>query len=355
MQPRRASRTLLPRHAGIIAPMPQQVRPMLAKLSVLPENDTDFAYELKWDGIRAIAYIADKKLTLESRNQLNITFRYPEFHTLANAIHVQSAVLDGEIIALTEQGVPSFEKLQERMGLMDGSSIHFRMRAVPAHYMIFDLLYLNGRSLANEPYAVRRQLLEGLQLDSEHWKTPPSRAGTGACMLEFARAHQLEGIIAKRLDSKYELGLRTGAWRKIKIAYGQEFVIGGWSPGEGGRAGRIGSLLMGCYDYTPMHAKKLGVQQQLLYAGKVGTGFSEAMLDKLAALLAPLRQDTNPFAARHPEHRRAHFVEPQYVAECSFYEWTRDGRLRHPVFKGLRPDKPAIEVVREEISPRKRR
>jgi len=328
---------------------------MLAKLSELPECDAEFAYELKWDGIRALAYIHDRTVQLESRNLLNVTFRYPELHALVGSISSQNAVLDGEIIALNDQGLPSFEKLQERMGLMDGTSIHSRMRAAPVQYMIFDLLYLNNRALLNEPYSVRRKLLENLNLNGEFWKTPPSQSGVGARMLEFAREHRIEGIVAKRLDSMYEPGRRTGAWRKIKYADNQEFVIGGWSPGEGGRAGRIGALLLGYYDYTPAHANKIAAQQQLLYAGKVGTGFSESLLDKLAALFAPLRQDKNPFSAKHPDHRNAVFVEPQYVAECAFYEWTRDGRLRHPVFKGLRPDKPANEVVREVLPSHKRR
>ena len=340
---------------GVAAPMPQQLRPMLAKLSELPEHDADFAYELKWDGIRALAYIRNQTVHLESRNLLNITFRYPELHALGNSLSAQTAVLDGEIVALTENGIPSFEKLQERMGLMDGTSIRMRRSSAPVVYMIFDLLYLNGRSLLKETYKERRKLLEDLNLNTEFWKTPPSRTGDCACMLDFAREHRIEGVVAKRLDSQYEPGLRSGAWRKIKYADNQEFVIAGWSPGEGGRTGRIGALLLGYYDYTEAQSKKRGVQQQLQYAGKVGTGFSEATLDDLAALFAPLRQDTSPFSARHPDHRHAIFVEPQYVAECSFYEWTRDGRLRHPVFKGLRPDKPALEVVRETVSTEKRR
>lgn len=331
--------------------MPECLVPMLARLSQLPTPDDDFAYEIKWDGVRAIAYIENGSVRLQSRNLLNITARYPELHALGRAVRARNAILDGEIVAFTGEGTPSFERLQLRLGLVDASDVRWRMRSNPVTFMIFDLLYHNGVSLMGESYLVRRRLLEALELFGPSWQTPPYNIGQGRELLEFSRAQKLEGIIAKHIDSPYEPGCRTGTWRKIKNQLSQEFVIGGWTSGEGGRTGRIGALLLGCYDRTPDEARKSAQSQKFLYAGKVGTGFTDAMLDKLAAILAPLRQFDNPFAERHPDHRNAVFVAPTLMSECVFSEWTRDGRLRHPSFKGLRLDKPVAEVVRERVAP----
>jgi bifunctional non-homologous end joining protein LigD len=211
---------------------------------------------------------------------------------------------------------------------------------VPVTYLAFDVLWLDGRSLLDEPYSRRRELLEGLGLDSGRVQVPPSFAGeAGADIQAVSRQQHLEGIMAKRITSRYEPGRRTTAWRKIKNVHRQEVVIGGWKPGEGGRAGWIGSLMVGVHDEDGA----------LVYSGHVGTGFTQQTLKMLRERLAPLRRDTSPFADTVPpeDARFARWVEPELVAEVEFARWTKSGRLRAPAYKGLRPDKDPAEVVRE--------
>ncbi|HEY3321670.1 MAG TPA: non-homologous end-joining DNA ligase [Planctomycetota bacterium] len=323
--------------------MPISIVPMLAKAGVLPDSDDNYAYEIKWDGIRAITYIRGGMVVLQSRNLLDFTHQYPELQQLAKPMGRASAVLDGEIVAFNEEGVPSFERLQGRMGLTAEKVRQRRRTNAPITYMIFDLLYFDGQNLMELPYLERRRRLEALALNGPCWQTPGYHVGDGPAMLEASRKKRLEGVVAKRIDSHYEPGLRSGAWRKIKNVLRQEFVIGGWLPGEGSRLGQIGSLLVGYYDIVPTQRR---VPQRLLFAGKVGTGFTDATLRSLAALLEPLKRAERPFAD-DPKYRQARFVEPRLVCEVEFTEWTSDGKLRHPSYKGLRPDKNPLEVVRE--------
>jgi bifunctional non-homologous end joining protein LigD len=201
--------------------------------------------------------------------------------------------------------------------------------------MIFDLVWQEGHSLFKTPYSERRHRLAQLKLAGASWQTPPFENGGGQAMLEASAKAGLEGIVAKKLDSSYEPGKRSGNWVKVKNRNRQELVIAGWLEGEGKRRGMPGSLLVGYYD-----------KGKFVYAGKVGTGFTDAMLDKLQALLTPLERKSSPFDLGSPP-RNAHFVEPKLVGEFEFVEWTRSGQLRAPAFKGLRTDKPARKVVRE--------
>jgi len=211
---------------------------------------------------------------------------------------------------------------------------------IPVSYLAFDLLWLEGRSLLDEPYSLRRELLESLGLHSGRVQVPPSFVSeSGADIQAVSKQQQLEGIMAKRLSSRYEPGRRTSAWRKIKNVRRQEVVIGGWQPGEGGRAGWIGSLLVGVHDEDG----------DLIYSGHVGTGFTQQTLKMLGDRLASLRRGTSPFADTVPSEdaRFARWVEPELVAEIAFAAWTKSGRLRAPAYKGLRSDKDPAEVVRE--------
>ena len=204
--------------------------PMLAKLApALPRDDSHWAFEFKWDGIRGVARIERGALSLLSRNRLDMTGRYPELRRLADALGERSAVLDGEVVGFDASGRPTFEALQQRMGLEGGKRVAAD-RGVGVAYIIFDLLYLDGRSLLGLPYTGRRAALEDLGLEGSHWHTPPHAVGGGDLLLQASREQRMEGVVAKRLDSRYEPGKRTGAWLKIKNQQRQQFVIGGWVP-----------------------------------------------------------------------------------------------------------------------------
>jgi bifunctional non-homologous end joining protein LigD len=314
-------------------PYPEGVVPMLAKLAPLPPSDEGWAVEVKWDGVRAIAYCRPGRLELRTRNLNEVTAQYPEVRRLSRQLGARDAVLDGELVAFDADGKPSFERLQQRIHQTDKNVVRRRMKSHPVTYVVFDLLYLDGHDLTEEPYSRRRELLEALELDGPSWQTPRYVAGHAKELLEASAAQGLEGVVLKRLDSRYAPGKRNGAWLKVKNVGRQEFVIGGWQPGEGRRRNRLGSILLGWFDD----------EGALRYAGKVGTGFSDRDLDELMERLRPLARTGNPFAGRRGP-RAANYVEPELVAEIEFRELTAEGMVRHGSFKGLREDKPAAEV-----------
>ncbi len=326
-------------------PMPERVLPMLARLgATLPPDQERWSFEVKWDGVRAIAYAQPGRLRLESRNLKEITAAYPEVRGILDDLGMHEAVLDGEIVAFDYSDPahprPSFERLQRRMHVTSPSSVRRLAVSTPVVYAIFDLLYLDGHSLMDLPYRDRRARLEGLELGGGAWRVPAAHPGHGAGLLKATGEQRLEGIVAKRLDSRYEPGRRSGSWLKIKHTLQQELVIGGWLPGEGRRTARIGALLMGYYR-----------DGDLVYAGRVGTGFTEATLDLLTRRLEPLRRDSSPFARAPRLPREAVFVEPELVAQIEFREWTGEMVMRAPSFKGLREDTPAREVELETARP----
>jgi bifunctional non-homologous end joining protein LigD len=321
-------------------PMPEHVKPMLARTGKLPSSDAGWTYEIKWDGVRAIAYSKPGELELESRNLKAITSQYPELGRLNRALSSHAAILDGEIVALDEQGRPSFAALQRRMHVGSATQAKRLAKTVGVTYMIFDLLWLDGHSLMGLPYGDRRELLETLDLNGETWQTPEQLTGRGRDVLKATAEQHLEGIVAKRRDSTYEPGGRTSAWVKIKNVGRQELVIGGWVPGEGRREHGVGALLVGVYE----------PEGDFRYAGRVGTGFSDAELDRLGKLLAKSKREDSPFTAGERPPRESVFVTPELVAEIEFSAWTAAGSLRHPSYKGLREDKDAHEVVREDFT-----
>jgi bifunctional non-homologous end joining protein LigD len=313
--------------------------PMLARPGVLPPDDGSWALEMKWDGVRTLAYCEGGAVRLVSRTGQDVTGTYPELAGLAAGAGGRQALLDGEIVALGPSGWPDFEALIQRIHVSSAAAARHMAARLPVTYLAFDLLQLDGRWLLDEPYHRRRELLEGLALQGARWQTPPSFTGVpGADVLAVSRQHGLEGVVAKRLDSRYEPGRRTGSWRKIKNVYQQEAVVGGWRVGLGRREGLIGSLLVG------LHAP-----EGLAYAGHVGTGFTDQTLEMLTRRLAPLRRATSPFAGQVPrEHARgAVWTEPELVVEVAFSGWTREGRMRAASYRGLRLDKPPDEVVKE--------
>lgn len=329
---------------------PKVIVPMMAKLADLPRDEANYAYELKWDGIRAISFVEDGRARIQSRNLLDLTAQYPELNPVPRELRKRRAVFDGEIVALNAAGVPSFELLQQRMHLTPSKANYIAER-VPALYMVFDLLYLDDKNLMELSYAERRELLNGLLQPRNAWQVSSYHVGDGAELLSASKTKGFEGLVAKRLDSGYEAGRRSGAWIKIKNSLRQEAVIGGWLPGEGSRGGRIGALLVGYYDCLPEEARRRGEKQKLVYAGKVGTGFTDKTLADLAGRLTPLRRTDNPFDVDRPKYRTAVYVEPKLVGEIQFAEWTSGHMMRHPSFKGLRDDKSAGDVVREVKAP----
>jgi bifunctional non-homologous end joining protein LigD len=317
-----------------VAEIPDAVAPMLAMDSDLPGGDA-WAYEYKWDGYRCCLRVAPNGTTrLTSRNGNDLTPTYPELAQLPpSLLQGRAAVIDGEIVALDAEGRPDFGLLQQRRQ---------RGPTAPVTYFAFDLLLWDRTPLLAEPYHHRRELLtERLHpAATPHLAIPPHYPGSGITpdeLLAVVREYALEGLVAKRLDSPYLPGRRTRLWRKKALFATQEVVIGGWQPGQGYRAPTIGSLLLGAYD----------PQGRLRYIGHVGSGFTHQALTDLLTRLTPLEQPTSPFTnpVPSPQARHAHWTAPRLVATVAYRTWTREQRLRHPVWRELRDDTPPEEAT----------
>jgi len=309
--------------------LPGWVAPQLATLVGAAPDGADWVHEIKLDGYRVLARIERGRVRLLTRNRQDWTERFPAVAEAAAKLPVKEALLDGEIVALDRSGVSSFQALQQGAEETGGWSLA---------YVAFDLLFLDGRDLRGEPLVERKKALarllrgrRGRLRYSEHFDAPGAEVHQRAC-----RMH-LEGIVSKRKHAPYVAG-RGQAWLKVKCVARQEFVIGGYTDPEGARA-ELGSLLLGVHDRDG----------RLVYAGRVGTGFTDATLAVLGKRLRKLGQGASPFSPEgpRPPARGAHWVKPVLVGEVAFTEWTRDGLLRHPAFEGLREDKPAAQVVRE--------
>lgn len=324
---------------GEASRVPSAIEPMLAVAGDGEiVDDPRYHYEYKWDGYRAVMRIApDGTTMLTSRNGNDFTQAYPELRgVFGDGLGGRAAVLDGEIVALDEYGHPDFTLLQNR-----------RAHPRPVSYFAFDLLRFGDTVLLQEPYRYRRELLTRLTpADPNRLAIPPSyshaelaeRDLTPRALLEIAARSQLEGLIAKLSVSKYYPGRRSQVWLKYPLIQTQEVVIGGWRPGRGRRAGVPGALLLGAHDPAT---------GDLLYLGDVGTGFTERALDELGELLLPLRRPASPFAGDVPRDRArdARWVEPRLTGEVVYRRFTRDRRLRHTAWRGLRPDRDASEIV----------
>jgi bifunctional non-homologous end joining protein LigD len=327
--------------------MPQSIAPMLATPGALPAGDGNWAFEFKWDGIRAVVFVEAGRARFASRNDNDLTGSIPELQPPVEAFAVP-VVLDGEIVAFDETGVPRFQLLQNR-GRQPGRARASRQgrpdaaaggpSAGAVAYLVFDVLWLDGNSLMDRTYSERRHVLETLDLTGAPlWSVAPSFPGPGEDVFAASRDQGLEGVVSKRLDSRYTPGRRSPAWIKTKHQRMQEVVVGGWTRGEGSRSGTIGALLLGIPG-----AGGLG------YVGKVGSGFDGRELKALGERFAGLVADQSPFVTPVPtaDARTATWLEPTLVGEVVFSEWTDSGRLRQPVWRGLRLDKSPGEVTRE--------
>jgi bifunctional non-homologous end joining protein LigD len=299
---------------------------MLATAGRLPQGD-DWAYEVKWDGVRALVAVEGGAVRATSRNGNDITGGYPELRSLSG---LPDVLLDGEIVAFVE-GRPDFGALQNRMHVR--SPKPELVAATPVAFIPFDVLHAQDSSVLSLPYDARRAVLDELLPDA-----PAPFLGDGQLLLDLTREQGLEGVVAKRRDSGYLPGRRTESWVKCKHVYRQSAVVCGWKEGDGGRSGQLGSLLM-------------GVQSDagLVLIGRVGTGFTAATLRQWKQRLAPIARATSPFDVPVPaeDARTAHWVDPVHVIEVEYTSWTSDGRLRHPSYKGLRDDLRVEDVVRE--------
>ncbi|WP_084773797.1 non-homologous end-joining DNA ligase [Nonomuraea candida] len=292
---------------------------MLAVPGELPSDRDRYGLEVKWDGIRAVIHL-DGGMRLTGRHGADYTRRYPE----VSGFGLKNAVIDGELVALGPNGRPSFLRLQRRMHLVDPEPAMVEL--YPITYLPFDLLYLDGTPLFDLPYSDRRALLDELDIGA-----PPYFPG-GSDLLAATYEQGLEGVVAKRLDSPYRAGTRSPWWIKVKNLATREVVIGGWKPGKGRRAGGVGSLIMG-----------VCTEAGLMYVGHVGTGFTDAVLDELYRMLRPREIPRSPFVNDVPWRNR--WVRPDLVGEVAYTMWTDEQRLRHPVWRGLRPDKLPSEVT----------
>ncbi|MEV4758814.1 non-homologous end-joining DNA ligase [Micromonospora sp. NPDC049559] len=313
---------------------PAIIRPMLAVAGELPE-ESGWAYEFKWDGVRALAYASRTgRYRLLSRNDKDVTGSYPELDVLPSLLRGRDVVLDGELITLDERGAPSFSALQRRMHVISPSPA--LVASTPVRYVLFDLPRLD-RPLLDRPWSARRDALLGLRLDHPGVLLSPVFERDPGDVMGAAREQGLEGVVSKRVDSRYQPGRRSPDWRKTALIQTTEVIIGGWRPGEGRRAGTVGSLLLG------VHRPDGG----LAYVGGVGTGFTNEMLHDLDRRFRPLARETSPFAIPVPaaEARGARWVEPVLVGEVVYRTITPDGRLRHSAWRGLRPDREPGEVT----------
>jgi DNA ligase D-like protein (predicted ligase) len=311
--------------------VPDWRAPTLATLTERRFSDPDWIFERKFDGMRCLAFRDGDQIRLLSRNRLSLNRTYPELVDAVAAQRASRFVADGEVVAF-EGRRTSFARLQGRLGISDPQVA--RASRIPVYYYLFDLLHLDGKSTTDLPLTWRKRLLRKVFDFKDPLRNTPHRVGDGVAAYQAACQRGDEGVIAKRADSTYGSG-RSPNWLKFKCVRDQEFVVGGYTAPKGSRVG-LGALLLGYHD-----------GRDLVYAGKVGTGFDEATLRSLHERLSAIEQDAPPFTRGLKHEAGARWARPELVAQIGFTEWTRDGKLRHPRYQGLRTDKDPGEVVRE--------
>ncbi len=319
--------------------MPLKVRPMLAASGESPFSKDGWVFEPKLDGIRAIIFNDAGRLRISSRQGNNITSQYPDLIDPLQAQPTQSYILDGEIIALDKSGRPSFQLLAQRLHLNKKDDIVRASKRIPAYFFVFDILYLDGFSLAEVPYAQRRSIMESTVAQFPNLKLIPYFATDGDLAYKAAITNGFEGVVGKNIRSTYETGRRSPSWVKVKAQRENDFVVAGYSLGQGSRSDHFGSLILGYYD-----------GETLIYCGKVGSGFDSKLLDSTLAVLKQYAASQCPLQKAPPkEGKEFRWLKPELVVQVRFMEWTDDKSLRFPVFMRLRSDKTACEVTYESV------
>ena len=307
--------------------LPLGLAPMLATSGELPLDHSGWVYETKWDGVRALAAVTNGTVRLWSRAGNDLTHQFPELEALGRAFGAHSALFDGEIVAFGADGKPSFNQLQQRLGLGPDAAIQ-RSRTIPTLLLMFDLLHLDGHSTRTRTLETRLEMLDALQVPAgPAWHRSTVHVD-GSTLAEVTREAGLEGVMAKRLGSTYTPGMRSRAWIKVKHQREDQFVIGGWVPGSGRRASSIGSLLLG------VRVSDDVADPRLRWVGRVGTGFTDRGLRELLATLIPLVRPTSPFAGPVGEPT-AVFVDPIVIARVEYHAFTPDGLLRFASYRGI--------------------
>src|SRR5215472_326097 len=329
-------------HGARKSAMPSRIEPMLATLAEHPFSDPDWLFEIKWDGVRALAWVEDGAVRLRSRNNVDITSRYPELAALPNVLAARQAIVDSEVVALDARGHSDFQRLQERMHVRAPGEK--QLRETPVVYFAFDLLYCDGYDLRGAPLLERKQLLERMLHANERFRYSDHQLEHGKELFELAKESGLEGIVAKRADSVY-VSDRSANWAKLKVSQTLDAVIGGWTEARS-EAIPFGSLLLGLYE-----------GKKLRFIGHVGSGFDARKHAELSGRLKELRMSTCPFESVPETNEKPPWVKPAVVARAKFSGWTQEKYLRHPVFLGLREDlKPEeckweSEVVAAAVAP----
>ena len=317
------------------------ISPMKAVGGDIPHGD-NWVFEVKWDGMRAVAFIEDGEVRLQSTNLLDVTVSFPEVLGLPEALpDFDALVLDGELVAFNDAGLPSFSRLQQRMHIKDFSEAARRAQQVPVVYVVFDVLHIDGQDTFDLPFESRRKLLEQIVPNGTSWRLTDTHEDGAGALLDAVIERGMEGLVAKQRTSRYEPGKRPPTWIKIKPRRRQEFVVGGWVTGDptGSRKGRLGGFDVGYWD-----------EAGLRYAGRVGSGLTEQDLTRYKRLLEPLATDVSPFVDPVPKSKQGRvrtWVQPRVVIEVAFGEWSRDGHLRHPSHLGQRFDVDPAAVRKE--------